>query len=48
MGDEEEEQLKKKLVRTLKFELEIIDKSDLQFEFFNYEERNTFRQYNTI
>jgi hypothetical protein len=27
MGDEEEEQLKKKLVRTLQFELEIIDKS---------------------
>jgi hypothetical protein len=26
MGDEEEEQLKKKLVRTLQFELEIIDK----------------------
>jgi hypothetical protein len=29
MGDEEEEQLKKKLVRTLQFELEIIDKSVL-------------------
>jgi hypothetical protein len=26
MSDEEEEQLKKKLVRTLQFELEIIDK----------------------
>jgi hypothetical protein len=29
MSDEEEEQLKKKLVRTLQFELEIIDKSVL-------------------
>jgi hypothetical protein len=29
MGDKEEEQLKKKLVRTLQFELEIIDKSAL-------------------
>jgi len=29
MGDEEEEQLKKKLVRTLQFELEIIDKNVL-------------------
>jgi hypothetical protein len=29
MGDEEEEQLKNKLVRTLQFELEIIDKSVL-------------------
>jgi len=27
MGDEEEEQLKKKLVKTLQFELEIVDKS---------------------
>jgi hypothetical protein len=29
MGDEEKEQLKKKLVRTLQFKLEIIDKSVL-------------------
>jgi hypothetical protein len=29
MGDKEEEQLNKKLVRTLQFELEIIDKSVL-------------------
>jgi hypothetical protein len=48
MGDEEEEQLKKKSVRTLQFELEIIDKSVLQFELFNCKERNTFRQYNII
>jgi hypothetical protein len=27
MGDEEEDQLKKKMVRTLQFKLEIIDKS---------------------
>jgi hypothetical protein len=29
MGDEEKEQLKKKLVRTLQFKLKIIDKSVL-------------------
>jgi hypothetical protein len=29
MGDEEEEQLKNKLERTLQFELEIVDKSVL-------------------
>jgi hypothetical protein len=33
MGDEEEEQLKKKLVKTLQFELEIVDKSVFFFVF---------------
>jgi len=33
MGDEEEEQLKKKLVKTLQFELEIVDKSVFFFCF---------------
>jgi hypothetical protein len=36
MGDEEEEQLKKKLVRTLQFELEIIDKKCFSLVFLLY------------